>query len=69
MTKSKTRGVDDDEDDASVTEIEESDDESDGGVYPGTEQEAIKVEKCLNMTMRITLPVWPIRIEYPPWRA
>ena len=44
VTQSKTRGVDDDEDDASVIEIEESDDESDGGVYPRINQEAIKVE-------------------------
>ena len=44
MTQSRTRGVDDDEDDDSVIEIEESDDESDGGVYPGIKKEAIKVE-------------------------
>ena len=44
MTQSKTRGVDDYEDDASVIETEDSDDESDGGVYPGIKQEAIKVE-------------------------
>ena len=36
--------MDDDEDDASVTDIEEYDDESDGGVYPGIKQEVIKVE-------------------------
>ena len=44
MTQSKNRGLDDDEDDTSVIEIEEYDDESDGGVYPGIKQEAIKVE-------------------------
>ena len=44
VTQSKTRGVDDDGYDASVIEIEESDGESDGGVYPGIKQEAIKVE-------------------------
>ena len=35
VTQSKTRGVDDGEDDASVIDIEESDYESYGGVYPG----------------------------------
>ena len=44
MIQFKTRGVDDDEDDASVTDVEDSDDESDGGVYPGIKQETIKVE-------------------------
>ena len=44
MTQSKNRGLDDDEDDTSVIEIEEYDDESDGGVYPRIKQEAIKVE-------------------------
>ena len=46
MTQSKTRVVDDndDEDDSSVIEIEDSDDKSDGGVYPGIKQEAIQVE-------------------------
>ena len=41
-TQSKTRGVDDDEDDASVIDIEEYDDESVGGVYPGINQEAYR---------------------------
>ena len=36
--------MDDDKDDASVIEIEESDDESDGGMYPRIKQEANKVE-------------------------
>ena len=44
MTKSNTIRVDDDEGDASVIEIEEYDEESDGGVYPGIKKEAIKVE-------------------------
>ena len=44
MKQSKTRGVDDYEDDASIIEIGESGDESNGGVYPGIKQEAIKVE-------------------------
>ena len=44
LTQSNTIGVDDDEGDASVIEIEEYDEESDGGVYPGIEKEAIKVE-------------------------
>ena len=44
VTQSKTRGVYDDEDDSSVIEIEESYDESDGGVYIRIKQEAIKVE-------------------------
>ena len=44
VKQSKARGVDDYEDDASDIEIEESDDESDGGVYPGIKQEAIKFE-------------------------
>ena len=38
LTHSKTRGVDDDEDDDSIIEIEESDDKSDVGVYPGIKQ-------------------------------
>ena len=44
MTLYKTRGVDDDEDDASGIEIEDSDEESDGGLYPGIKKEAIQVE-------------------------
>ena len=44
MTQSKTRVVDDDEDDASVIDIKESDDKSDGGLYPGIKQEDIKIE-------------------------
>ena len=44
MTQSNTRGVDDDEDDSSVIDIEESDNESYGGVYPRIKQETIKVE-------------------------
>ena len=38
VTQSKTRGVGDDEDDASVIEVEDSDEKSDGGVYPGIKQ-------------------------------
>ena len=44
MTQSKIRKVDDDEDYASFIDIEYSDDESDGGVYPRIKQEAIQVE-------------------------
>ena len=44
MTHSKNRGVDNDEDDASAIEIEEYDDESDGGVYPRVKKEAIRIE-------------------------
>ena len=44
VTNPKNRGVDDDEYDASVVDIEESDDDSDGGLYPGINQEAIKIE-------------------------
>ena len=38
VTQFKTRGVDNDEDDDSIIEIEESDDESDVGVYPVIKQ-------------------------------
>ena len=44
VTQSKTRGEDDDEYDASVVDIEESDDESYGGEYTGIKIEAIKIE-------------------------
>ena len=44
VIQSKTIGVDDDEDDDSVIYIEYSDDESDGGVYPGINKEATQVE-------------------------
>ena len=44
VTQSNTIGVDDDDDDASVIEIEDSDDESDRGVYPKIKQEEIQVE-------------------------
>ena len=69
VKQSKARGVDDYEDDALDIEIEESDDESDGGVYPGIKQEAIKFEDVPEMMMRITLLVWPSGVAYPPWRA
>ena len=47
VTQSNTRGVDYDDDDASVIEIEESYDESYEGLYPVIKQEAIKVEDVL----------------------
>ena len=66
MTQSKTRGVDDDEDDASVIEIEDSDDELDGGVYPGIKQEAIQVEDVLEDDDEENPPSLAERDSTPP---
>ena len=68
VTQSKTRGVDDDEYDASVIEIEESDEESDGEVYPEIKQEAIKVED-LPENDEDNPPSLAEQDSVPPWRA
>ena len=69
LSQSKTRVVDDDEDDASDIEIEESDDESDVVVYPGIKQEAIKVEDVPENDDEDNRPSLAERDSVPPWRA
>ena len=66
---SKTRGVDDDEDDFSIIEIGESGDESNGGVYPGIKQEAIKVEDVPEHDDQDNPPIVVEQDSVPPWRA
>ena len=66
MTQSNTRGVDDDEDDDSVIKIENFDDESDGGVYPGIKQEAIKFEDVSENYDECNPPSLAKRDSVPP---
>ena len=69
VTQSKTRGVDDDEDDASVIDIEEFDDESEGEVYPGIKQEATKVADMTENDDEDNHPSLSERDSVPPMES
>ena len=58
--------MNDDEDDASVIEIKESDEESDGGVYPGIKQESIKFEDMPENDYEDNPPSMAERDSVPP---